>query len=106
MFSAAAAQGVINATVHANMTAIVVLSMVFTPIMLIAYGKWIEPRLADASGSLPDEEIHEQQPVMIIGMGRFGQIVSDLLRMCGYALTIIDRDSTTVAGMNQYGVKT
>ena len=106
LFAAAASQGVINATVHANMTAIVVLSMVLTPMMLIVYGKWIEPRLADVSGSLPDEEIHEQQAVMIIGMGRFGQIVSDLLRMCGHALTIIDRDPATVAGMNQYGVKT
>ncbi|UOO81354.1 monovalent cation:proton antiporter-2 (CPA2) family protein [Uruburuella testudinis] len=106
LFAAAASQGVIDAVVHANMTAVVVLSMVLTPLCLIAYGKWLEPRLQTVSDGLQDDEIDEQNPVIIIGMGRFGQIVSDVLRMSGHELTIIDRDPTTVAGMNQYRNKT
>ena len=39
LFAAALSQGVIDATVHANMTAIVVLSMVLTPLFMILHGK-------------------------------------------------------------------
>ena len=39
LFAAATAEGVIDQTINANMTAIVVLSMVFTPIILILYEK-------------------------------------------------------------------
>lgn len=106
LFAAAASQGVINATVHANMTAIVVLSMALAPLLIIVYEKFLAPRLIGNTGRLKDDDIDEQNSVIILGMGRFGQIVSDLLRMSGYDLTIIDRDPTNVAGMNEYGVKT
>lgn len=53
-----------------------------------------------------DDAIHEQKAVIVVGMGRFGQITTDILRMCGYPLTIIDKDPVMVDGMNKYGIKT
>ncbi len=106
LFSAAFSQKVIDATVNANMTAIVVLSMALTPLFLILYGKYLAPRLKQKGADREDDEIHEQKAVIVIGMGRFGQITTDILRMCGYPLTIIDKDPVMVDGMNKYGIKT
>ena len=80
LFAAATAEGVIDQTINANMTAIVVLSMVFTPIILILYEKLMpKPKTDD----IQPDEIDEQHPILILGMGRFGQIVNDLLRLSG-----------------------
>ena len=106
LFSAAFSQKVIDATVNANMTAIVVLSMALTPLFLILHGKYLAPRLKQQGAEREDDAIHEQKAVIVIGMGRFGQITTDILRMCGYPLTIIDKDPVMVDGMNKYGIKT
>ena len=106
LFSAAFSQKVIDATVNANMTAIVVLSMALTPLFLILHGKYLAPRLKQQGAERENDEIHEQKAVIVVGMGRFGQITTDILRMCGYPLTIIDKDPVMVDGMNKYGIKT
>ena len=79
---AATAEGVIDQTINANMTAIVVLSMVFTPIILILYEKLMpKPKTDD----IQPDEIDEQHPILILGMGRFGQIVECIYcRLSGY----------------------
>ena len=51
------------------------------------------------------DEIDEQHPILILGMGRFGQIVNDLLRLSGYDTTIVDLDPSMIKGFNDYGIK-
>ena len=102
LFAAANAQGVISDANNANMTAIVVLSMVLTPLLLIVHSKL--PKKAAATR--PDDAIDEQRAVLQIGCGRFGQMVYFILDAAGFALTIIDKDENLIAGMEKYGVKT
>ena len=102
LFAAALGNHVIDETANANMTAIVVLSMVLTPLMLILHNRFapkesVETREADT--------IAEQHPIIVIGMGRFGQAIHKLLSMSGYNTTIIDLDPLMVQGFNQYGIK-
>ena len=102
LYSAAANAGVIDATVNANMTAIIVLSMAITPLILILHRRFgtqpAQTREADT--------FDEHHPILVVGMGRFGQIVNSMLQMSGHSTTIIDLDPTTVAGLNRYGTKT
>ncbi|OOF39421.1 potassium transporter [Rodentibacter mrazii] len=102
LFAAALSKGVIDETVNANMTAIVVLSMVMTPIILVLYEKYGAKEIAE---EIQHDEIDEQHPILIIGMGRFGQIVNDLLRLSGYATTIVDLNPNMIKGFNEYGIK-
>lgn len=102
LFSAALSKGVIDETVSANMTATVVLSMVVTPIMLVIYEKYGKKEQAEA---IQADEIVEQNPILVVGMGRFGQIVNDLLRLSGYATTVVDMNPTMIKGFNDYGIK-
>lgn len=102
LFAAALSKGVIDETVNANMTAIVVLSMVMTPIILVLYEKY---GTKDKEEDIQADEIDEQHPILIVGMGRFGQIVNDLLRLSGYATTVVDLNPNMIKGFNEYGIK-
>lgn len=102
LYSAAANAGVIDATVNANMTAIIVLSMAITPLILI-----LHRRFGATPAETPEADtFDEQHPILVVGMGRFGQIVNSMLQMSGHSTTVIDLDPTTVAGFNRYGTKT
>ncbi|VEI48328.1 glutathione-regulated potassium-efflux system protein [Actinobacillus equuli] len=87
------------------MTAIVVLSMVFTPLMIIVSQKFIVPRLQKIDEIKPHDHIEEQNPIILVGLGRFGQVVNHLLQMTGYHPTIIELDPKLIAGMKKRGVK-
>ena len=101
LFSAALSQGVIDATVNANMTAIVVLSMALTPLFMILLGKLPQTQQAKREA----DQVDEQNTVLQIGFGRFGQIINYILTAAGYRSTIIDLDANLIAGMNKYGMK-
>lgn len=104
LFSSAALQGVISAEVHANMTAIVVLSMALTPLFIVIYQKWIAPKFA-VREVLENDVIEEQNDIILIGLGRFGQIVNHLLRASGFQPTIIDKDAKLINGMKKHGIR-
>ena len=69
LFADARAQGVISDANNANMTAIVVLSMVLTPLLLIVHSKL--PKKAAAAR--PDDAINEQRAVLQMAVGDLGR---------------------------------
>lgn len=106
LFSAAATQNVIDSQMQANLTAIVVLSMVLTPLFIVAQKRYIIPRLNHAAEQVQEaDHIDSQHPTIIIGLGRFGQIINHLLMMTGCHPTVIDKDATLIAGMKKRGIK-
>lgn len=104
LYSAAASAGVIDARVNANMTAIVVLSMAITPLVLVLYQRFGNP--APAGEARETDHIEEQHPILVVGMGRMGQIVNTILQLCGHTSTVIDLDPEAVDGLTRYGMKT
>ncbi|UOP01823.1 monovalent cation:proton antiporter-2 (CPA2) family protein [Kingella potus] len=102
LFAAASSQGVISEAENANMTAVVVLSMVLTPLLLIVREKMPKKAAAERGA----DTIDEQHTVLLVGFTDFGQIVYYILNAAGYPTTIIDKDEKNVAGMNKYGIKT
>lgn len=105
LFAAAASQQVISEQIQANGTAIIVLSMVLSPLLMLLYKFTILPRLKKEKSTRPDDEINEQLPVILIGLGRMGQIVRELLVMSGYPVTVIDKNIAMVEGMASFNVK-
>ncbi len=103
LYSAAQARGVISGEVNANMTAIVVLSMVLTPILVVLHRRFARP----AAVAFDDVEAPDglRGNVLIIGFGRVGQIVSQGPLARGTDVAIIDNDAETVSDINKYGFK-
>ena len=103
LYSAAAAVGIIDSRANATLTAIVIISMVLTPLAILAL-RYLTPRdeqsldgvdvAADLSGS-----------VLIIGFGRFGQIASQPLLLRGIDVSIIDNEVEMIQAAADFGFK-
>jgi monovalent cation:proton antiporter-2 (CPA2) family protein len=75
---------------------VVVMSMVATPLVIIAYERWIRPRFREGD---------EDNLVIIAGYGRFGQIVSRLLNASGFETTLLDHDAAQIEMVGRFGSK-
>ena len=84
---------------------VVALSMLLTPLLFIAYDKLLAPRASRDGLSRDADVIAEENPIIILGHGRVGQLVDNLLLSCGYHTTVIDYDVETVEGLSRFGVK-
>ncbi|RZL64575.1 MAG: potassium transporter [Variovorax sp.] len=100
LFSAALGARVIDATVNANMTAIVVLSMALTPLVVLAHQRW-GPRTAESMEGVEAAQ-DRQASVLVIGFGRVGQIASQGVVARGASLTVIDNDTQVIRDAQAY----
>ncbi|WP_336009127.1 monovalent cation:proton antiporter-2 (CPA2) family protein [Acinetobacter calcoaceticus] len=104
LFSAALSAQVIDSTIKSNLTAIVVLSMVLTPIVGIIFKRFTQFK---ANVSLENVNIAEglSGSVLMIGFGRFGQVTSQLLLARGVDVTIIDNNTDMIQNAEKFGFK-
>ncbi|MDX1497162.1 MAG: NAD-binding protein, partial [Salinisphaeraceae bacterium] len=104
LFSAAVGSEVLPQAVVDRLIAVVTLSMVLTPLLLLIsdwLGKRSEPdQKPDFDTVDPDET-----PVIIAGFGRVGQVVARVLQMRGITFTALDRDADHVALVRRWGNK-
>ncbi|MCE4061859.1 glutathione-regulated potassium-efflux system protein KefC [Pandoraea sputorum] len=84
----------------------VALSMLLSPLLLVAIDKWLLPRYS-VKGSPRMEEISEPQSanVVICGFGRYGQIVGRTLIPQGVSVTVLDHDPDTIESLRQFGFR-
>ncbi len=97
--------GVIDPAQTAMARTVVALSMLTTPLLFIAFDRFVAPRLRSAAKRAPDP-IDEHNGVIVAGIGRFGQIVVRLLRVRNVPVTVIDNDPTQIASVARFGWKT
>ncbi|MBF4456237.1 cation:proton antiporter [Acinetobacter sp. SK-43] len=104
LFAAAVSAQVIDNTVKSNLTAIVVLSMVLTPILGIIFKRYT---VSKQKRSLENVSIADglTGSVLMIGFGRFGQVTSQLLLARGVDVTIIDTDIDMIQNAEKFGFK-
>ncbi len=106
VFQTAAGAGVIDAQVSSLLVAAVAISMLVTPLLLVAADKWIIPLVTERSKKTL-AEIHDpqSQAVIIAGFGRYGQIVGRMLYANGIKPTILDTDAEQIEAMRKFGWK-
>lgn len=104
LFSAALSAQVIDSTVKSNLTAIVVLSMVLTPIVGIIFKRFTQTKV---NVSLENVNVADglSGSVLMIGFGRFGQVTSQLLLARGVDVTIIDNNTDMIQNAEKFGFK-
>ena len=83
---------------------VVALSMLITPLLFILHD-FIARHLKEAAPLQEPDEIDEQGPVIIAGIGRFGQIVNRLVRASGFRTVVLDHDMETIQLMRRFGIK-
>lgn len=89
-----------------QMMAIIALSMLSTPFLLLINEKWIDPYFGvKEKEERKHDEIDEHNEVIIAGFGHFGSTIGRLLRANGVNATILDHDSDRVDLLRKMGFK-
>jgi glutathione-regulated potassium-efflux system ancillary protein KefC len=96
---------VIGAEASSLLTAAIAISMLLTPLLLVLADRYVVPRLAVQGRGPAMEEIRDEQqaPILILGFGRYGQIVGRLIQANGLSATVLDHDAEAVAGLRRFG---
>ena len=103
----ASGQNVIDVHQTRVLTAVVALSMAVTPLLFLVYERLVAPRFKEIKTERDADEIDEKEnPVILIGFGRFGHIVGRFIRSQGYGVTVLDSDADQVDLVAKFGSKT
>ena len=87
------------------MSVAVALSMMTTPLLLLAFDRLVAPQLDARHDKRPDDAIDQPRNIVVLGYGRFGQIVTRMLRAQGFEMTLIDDDPVQIELVRKFGVK-
>jgi len=98
------ASGVIPTGVAEQLLLVVALSMLLTPALFIVYEKVFAPRYAEAQAAEYDE-IDDEGPIIIAGVGRFGGIINRILLAAGHKTVVLDHHSEHLERVRAFGIK-
>jgi len=106
VFQAAAGARVFSPQTASLLIGAVALSMLISPLLLVAIDKLLLPRYAKVKKSTL-EEISEPQeaPIIIAGFGRYGQIVGRMLLAQGISATVLDHDAEMIETVRAFGYR-
>ena len=106
VFQAAAGAKVFSAETSSLLIGAVALSMLLSPLLLVAIDRLLLPRWAKTQGPVL-EEISEPQsaPLIVAGFGRYGQIIGRMLLAQGIPATVLDHDAEMVEAARSFGYR-
>ncbi|MFM2406670.1 MAG: hypothetical protein RL223_4550 [Pseudomonadota bacterium] len=109
VFQEAEGAHVLPERIAALLVGTVALSMLVTPLLLVAVDRLWRPGARGAGsgdGASPHALAQPQDsPVIIAGFGRYGQVVGRLLRANGLRATVLDHDAAQVDFLRRYGFR-
>ncbi|MEG3754587.1 monovalent cation:proton antiporter-2 (CPA2) family protein [Psychromonas arctica] len=85
-------------------TLVVAISMLFAPVLLMIYEHVLLKDKYTSSYDDP-EQLESTDHVIIVGYGRFGQVVGRLLTAQGYHLSILDHSPAQIDLVRRFGIK-
>jgi monovalent cation:proton antiporter-2 (CPA2) family protein len=84
---------------------IVALSIALTPLVMMAYRRFILKRFLSVLPEVTYDAITQQHPIILAGFGRFGQVVGRFLTGQGVKVTILEKDPDQIALLRKFDFK-
>lgn len=103
LYAAALGVGLFDPRVSAVMTAIVILSMALTPLILMVQARMRSEAPVSLDGVDRAEDLHGR--VLFIGFGRFAQVASQALLAKRVELSLIETDVDMIRAAGNFGFK-
>jgi glutathione-regulated potassium-efflux system protein KefB len=103
IFTTAAASQILTAQHASILGAIVTLSMAATPLLVAGVDWYEKQRCGEASIADSDVFGAHSGTVIVVGIGRIGQVVSQMLMARGITPVMIDSDAEQIAVSRQFG---
>ena len=104
LFAQATAAQLILPSTASLFSAVVTLSMVTTP-FLMRLTDWLERREERSAEGLDGPEKSPETSAIVVGYGRFGQTVAQMLQAKGIGVTIIDKKPAQIELSGEFGTK-
>jgi glutathione-regulated potassium-efflux system protein KefB len=104
LFAQATAARLILPSTASLFSAVVTLSMVTTP-FLMRLTDWLERREGRSAEGLEGPEKSPETSAIVVGYGRFGQTVAQMLQAKGIGVTIIDKKPAQIELSGEFGTK-
>jgi len=104
LFAQAAASRLILPEAASLFSAVVVLSMMTTP-FLMRLTDWMERREETSARGLAGPEDSPETSVIVVGYGRFGQTVAQMLMAKRVGVTLIDKTPSMIETAGEFGTK-
>lgn len=103
LYAAALSAGILNHTNYAIFTATVIISMALTPITGMLMSRYMPQKSPSMDGIETASDL--QGNVLLIGFGRFAQVVSQALLARGFVVSIIESDVDMIRAASDFGFK-
>ena len=104
LLTAAVTAQVLGVDLVNTLILVVSLSMATTPVLFLASSRWLRPRFRIETPARSFDEPENTQPrVIIVGFGRFGQIVGRVLQGLDIPYTVLDINPEQVDFVRRYG---
>nr|WP_314443982.1 cation:proton antiporter [uncultured Sphingomonas sp.] len=104
LFASATVGGLITIEQASLLGAVVTASMVATPFLMRFIG-WLQARQPEKHVDLPGPEFSPETNAIVVGYGRFGQTVAQMLMAKRIPVTIIDVKAEQIERAGQFGTK-
>ena len=109
LFSAATTAGVMTKDQNATFTAAVIISMLFSPLIGLLMRKINQRKSANQEEKIDTSDLDPivdlEDSVLVIGFGRFSQIVCQSLLVRGINVSVIDRNIENIRAAAKFGFK-
>ena len=109
LFSAATTAGVITKDQNATFTAAVIISMLFSPLIGLLMRKINQRKSVNQDEKVDTSDLDPimdlEDSVLVIGFGRFSQIVCQSLLVRGINVSVIDRNIENIRAAAKFGFK-
>lgn len=96
---------VLDTNTSSLLVAAITLSMLLTPLLLMAADRWSARLAAGSKRQMPELSEPQDAPVIIAGFGRYGQMIGRLLNAQGIGSTVLDHDADMIEAARSFGYK-
>ncbi|SON50906.1 glutathione-regulated potassium-efflux system protein KefB [Vibrio tapetis] len=104
IFTAAQAENILDPELAAFLLVVVSISMVTTPLLLLAQKHWFARTINDVD-EMETDVVDRSPRVIIAGFGRFGQVVGRLMYANKIRITVLESDVSQIQLLRRFGYK-
>ncbi|MDD5579225.1 MAG: NAD-binding protein [Methylobacter sp.] len=105
LFQLAGTLTILPQTQEKFLTLVVATSIAVTPLLIVLYNRLIVPKFLSVLPDRSFDSIEEDNPIILAGYGRFGQVIGHFLNAQGIKTTVLEKNPDQIELLRKFGFK-